>query len=154
MLEMKTSERGYSLIKQFEGCRLAAYKDSVGIPTIGYGHTHGVTMDLACSQEEADSWLKVDAVWAEACVNSHAVKLLTQNQFDALVSFVFNLGCEAFTGSSLLRAINRGDFMTAANEFLRWIHAGQQILPGLVRRRTAEKDLFQQQQAPPPQVTA
>ncbi len=139
---MNVSETGLDLIRQFEGLRLTAYDDSVAVHTIGYGHTLGVCAGDTCTQEQADKWLKEDAHHAENCVN-HCVSVdLTQGEFDALVSFVFNLGCGALTGSTLLRKLNDGDYDGAAIEFRKWNHAGGQVLAGLTERRTAEVELF------------
>jgi lysozyme len=136
------STNGLALIKRFEGCRLAAYQDSVGVWTIGYGHTHGVKSGMTITQEQADNYLRADANTAGADV-SRLVKVdINQNQFDALTSFVFNLGAGALAGSTLLKKLNAHDVAGAGNEFLRWTHAGGEELPGLVKRRTAERALF------------
>lgn len=139
---MKPSPDGYDLLKKFEGCRLWAYADPVGIPTIGYGHTHGVTLGMKCTQEQADQWLEVDASLAEACINVNCNVQLTQNQFDALVSFVYNVGCKAFCDSTLLKLLNHNDTAGAAQEFMKWDHAGGVVLLGLHIRRLAEQFLF------------
>ena len=139
---MKISERGLALIKEFEGLRLKAYLDSVGVPTIGYGHTSGVQMGDTCSPEQAEQWLKEDCTDAEDCVNFEVSFALTQNEFDALVSFVFNLGCGNFRKSTLRRKLLDGDHDGAALEFRRWDKAGGQVLDGLIRRRYAESKLF------------
>lgn len=138
----EVSENGLALIKEFEGCRLEAYQDSVGVWTIGYGSTIGVKPGMVITQDQADARLKLDAANAVACVNRKVGPALTQNQFNALVSFVFNLGCAALAGSTLLRLINAGELAAAANEFPKWCHAGAQILPGLVARRETEQKLF------------
>ena len=140
---MNIGERGLALIREFEGVRLAAYLDSVGVPTIGYGHTKGVQMGDTCSQEQADQWLKEDCADAEDCVNSAVSVPLTQCEFDALVSFVFNLGCGAFRKSTLLRKLLDSDYDGAAIEFRKWDKAGGQVLAGLTRRRAAEARLFE-----------
>lgn len=139
---MIPSPQCYALLKQFEGCRLTAYRDSAGIPTIGYGHTHGVVMGMTCTQEEAEAWLAVDATVAESCINIPVDVPLTQNQFDALVCFVYNVGCSAFHGSTMLRYINAGAFQLAAAEFPKWDHAGGVEVEGLRKRRLAEQALF------------
>lgn len=142
---MKVSEKGLSLIRSCEGCVLHSYQDSVGVWTIGYGHTHAITGGMKCSQEEANEWLKSDVVWAESTVN-HAVHVkLTQNQFDALCDFVFNEGVGAFQGSTLLRMLNAGAYSAAAAQLPRWDQAGGKVLPGLVRRRELERQLFLEQ---------
>jgi len=89
---MDYSPDGLKLTQSFEGCRLKAYLDSVGVPTIGYGHTHGVTMGMTCTQEQADAWLQEDTQGAVQAVNNLVTVPLTQQQFDALVDFTFNLG--------------------------------------------------------------
>ncbi len=139
---MNISEAGFNLIRKFEGCRLLAYDDSVAIHTIGYGHTLGVCRGDTCTQEQAEQWLKEDARHAENCVNHSVSVALTQNEFDALVSFVFNLGCGALTGSTLLRKLNDGDPNGAGDQFGRWNKTGGIVLAGLMARRKAEADLF------------
>ena len=136
------NEAGLELIKEFEGCKLAAYLDSVGVPTIGVGHTKGVKMGDTCTQEEADAFLREDLEHAEKCVNRAVTVPLTDNEFAALVSLVFNIGCGNFQKSTLLRKINDSDFNGAEQEFRRWDKAGDQVLAGLTRRRLAEARLF------------
>ena len=140
---MKISDMGLALIKEFEGVRLEAYLDSVGVPTIGYGHTKGVQMGDTCTQEQADEWLREDCADAENCVNSAVSVPLTEHEFDALVSFVFNLGCGNFRKSTLLRKLLDSDYDGAALEFHKWNKAGGQELAGLTRRRAAEAKLFE-----------
>jgi len=135
---MEYSRIGLHLTEQFEGCKLKAYQDSKGIWTIGYGHTAGVVPGLTCTQEIADAWLQQDIKWAEAIVN-HDVKVpLTQDEFDALVDFVFNCGTGNFEHSTLLKLVNDGQFAEAAQEFQKWDRAGGLIVAGLLRRRLAE----------------
>lgn len=140
---MNVSEKGINLIKNFEGCRLEAYKCPAGIWTIGYGHT-GLTVHqgLKITQKEADNLLKTDLI--VHCNNvTKLVKVpLTQNQFDALVSFEFNIGYGAFNSSTLLKLLNQGKYTDAANQFGRWVYTNKKVLPGLVKRRAAEKELF------------
>ena len=144
---MQTSEKGIALIKQFEGCKLTAYQDSVGIWTIGYGWTQPVDgkpirAGMTIKQETAERLLKTGLVSYESDV-SRLVKVgLTQGQFDALVSFTYNLGARSLSTSTLLRKLNAGDYAGAANEFLRWNKAGGKVLNGLTRRREAERALF------------
>lgn len=139
---MFISQKGIILIKEFEGCRLKAYKCPAGIATIGYGHTGKVLIDDVITQAEAERLLKQDLI--AHCNNvSTLVKVpLKQNQFDALVSFEYNIGFSGFGSSTLLKKINAKDFIGAINEFGRWVYAGKKILPGLVKRRQAEKSLF------------
>jgi len=143
------NEAGLHLIEEFEGLakklpdgRIAAYPDAVNVPTIGYGHTKGVYLGMVITSEQAESFLQEDLRVAEAAV-SHLVNVpLSDDQFSALVSFVFNLGAGALSGSTLLREVNARSYQAAAEQFLRWIHAGSQVLPGLVKRREAEQKLF------------
>ncbi|HFN3575115.1 lysozyme [Enterobacter hormaechei] len=144
---MQTSEKGIALIKQFEGCKLTAYQDSVGVWTIGYGWTQPVDgkpirAGMTIKQETAERLLKTGLVSYESDV-SRLVKVgLTQGQFDALVSFTYNLGSRSLSTSTLLRKLNAGDYAGAADEFLRWNKAGGKVLNGLTRRREAERALF------------
>jgi lysozyme len=139
----KYSDAGFALTKKFEGCELKAYQDSVGVWTVGYGHTGSdVVEGLTISQEQADFLLHADVAWAEACVNKAVIVAIKQNQFDALVDFVFNLGAANFLQSTLLRRLNAGCFSDAAGQFLRWNRAGGMVVDGLTRRRAAEMALF------------
>lgn len=144
---MQTSEKGIALLKQFEGCKLTAYQDSVGVWTIGYGWTQPVDgkpirAGMTIKQETAERLLKTGLVSYESDV-SRLVKVgLTQGQFDALVSFTYNLGARSLSTSTLLRKLNAGDYAGAADEFLRWNKAGGKVLNGLTRRREAERALF------------
>ncbi|EMA8099111.1 lysozyme [Enterobacter hormaechei] len=144
---MQTSDKGISLIKQFEGCKLTAYQDSVGVWTIGYGWTQPVDgkpirAGMTIKQETAERLLKTGLVSYESDV-SRLVKVgLTQGKFDALVSFTYNLGARSLSTSTLLRKLNAGDYAGAADEFLRWNKAGGKVLNGLTRRREAERALF------------
>ena len=144
---MRASENGINLIKQFEGCRLTAYQDSVGVWTIGYGWTQPVDgkpvgKGMTITQQKADDLLKQGVVQYENGVNSLVKVQLNQNQFDALVDFAYNLGVNALRGSTLLKKLNTGDYAGAANEFTKWNKAGGKELAGLMRRREAEKSLF------------
>lgn len=139
---MNISEKGIKLIKNFEGCRLKAYKCPAGIPTIGYGHTGKVLMDDVITQEEADRLFKMDIIIHVNNVSRLVKVPLTQNQFDALVSFEYNVGYSALASSTLLKLLNQKKYKETAAEFGKWIHAGKNVLPGLVKRRKAEKDLF------------
>lgn len=139
---MQTSNNGLNLIKRFEGLRLEAYRDSVGIPTIGYGHTHGVKMGDVITGAQADAFLREDLQVAELTINTNVKVKLTQGQLDALASFVFNLGSGNFVKSTLLKKLNTGDYAGAADEFGKWVNAGGKKLPGLVNRRAAEREVF------------
>jgi lysozyme len=137
------SQKGLALTAQFEGLRLTAYQDSVGVWTIGYGHTGAdVHPSLSITQQQASDLLLKDVASAVAAVNRFVRVPLTQNQFDALVDFVFNLGAGTFSTSTLLRELNNGNFAAAAAQFPLWVHAKHEILPGLVTRRKAEQALF------------
>jgi len=144
---MKTGSRGLALIKQYEGLRLEAYQDSVGIWTIGYGHTAqagppkpGAGMRI--TRLEAEAILARDLVEYERAVDEVVTRPPKQNQFDAMVSLCFNIGPGNFTRSSVARAFNIGEESRAAEAFLAWNKAGGRVLPGLTRRRAAEKRLF------------
>ena len=139
---MKPSERGLALIRQFEGLRLSAYKCPAGVPTIGYGTTKGVKMGDTITRDEADRLLLEDAQRFADHVKALVKVPLNQNQTDALVSFVYNIGPAAFGKSTMLKLINQGLIEDAANQFLRWNRAGGQVLAGLTRRRIAERELF------------
>ncbi|MCM7719309.1 lysozyme [Enterobacter hormaechei] len=144
---MQTSDKGIALIKEFEGCKLTAYQDSVGVWTIGYGWTQPVDgkpirAGMTIKQETAERLLKTGLISYESDV-SRLVKVgLTQGPFDALVSFTYNLGARSLSTSTLLRKLNAGDYAGAADEFLRWNKAGGRVLNGLTRRREAERALF------------
>ena len=139
---MKTSPAGRALVRQFEDCRLQAYRCPAGIPTIGVGHTRGVKMGDRCTAQQADLWLTEDLAEAEADVAQVVKMALAQPQFDALVSFTFNLGGRALAESTLLILLNKGNAKAAAEQFDRWVYSKGEKLAGLVRRRAAEKALF------------
>lgn len=136
------SQNGLDLIKGFEGLRLSAYQDSAGVWTIGYGHTGNVKPGDRITQAEAERLLQQDTAWAQQAVRDQVKVPLTQGQFDALTSFTFNLGAGALEKSTLLKKLNAGDYAGAQAEFGKWVHAGGEVLQGLVRRRAAEADLF------------
>ena len=143
------SGNGLALTEQFEACRLTAYQDQVGVWTIGYGHTGpDVTPKLTITQGQAETLLAHDVGRAADCVNKAVTIELTQNEFDALVDFVFNVGTGAFTGSTLLRVLNAGDLDAAASQFDLWDHAGGAVVAGLLRRRQAETALFNTGRSP------
>ncbi|HEJ7888716.1 TPA: lysozyme [Serratia liquefaciens] len=144
---MQVSNSGISLIKQFEGCRLSAYQDSVGVWTIGYGWTQPVDgrkigPGMVIDQATAERLLKCGVVQYEQGVNQLVKVIITQGQFDALVSFAYNLGLRSLSTSTLLRKLNAGDKQGAADEFGKWVNAGGVRLNGLVKRREAERKLF------------
>ena|ERR1700712_747376 len=140
---MKTSQKGIDLIKFYEGLSLKAYRDSVGVVTIGYGSTGShVSMGQLISAEQAEDILKSDVTRFEMGVNQSVTVPLTQNQFDALISFSFNLGVANLKSSTLLKKLNAKDYAGASLEFERWNKAGGKVLAGLTKRRLAEKALF------------
>jgi len=139
---MNTSEAGKNLIKRFEGVRLNAYLDSVKVPTIGVGHTKGVRMGDIISPTQVDEFLTADLMEAERAIERNVSVPLNQAQFDALCSWTFNLGGGALSKSTLLKRLNAGDYDGAADEMLKWTMAGNRVLDGLVKRRTAERMLF------------
>jgi lysozyme len=146
-----TSEAGLALIKASEGLKICAYPDpgnrETGEPwTIGYGHTRGVRPGDTCSEEQATAWLREDLGVTENAVRQLVDVPLSQGQFDALVSFVFNVGRSAFSNSTLLRLLNAGDDAGAADQFKRWNRGADGPLPGLVIRRAAERSLFLSQE--------
>lgn len=139
---MKTSDKGVELIKQFEGCRLTAYRCPAGVLTIGIGHTKNVKEGMTITAQEAVEYLKQDLETIEQQLNKLELDL-TQNQFDALVSFCFNCGFGAFLKSTLLKRIKSGAPEPAVRSaFDMWVKVGRKTLPGLVRRRKAEADLY------------
>ena len=138
--------RGTRIIKEHEGLRLAPYLCPAGVWTIGYGNTRLATLfreyNIALTQAQAIAVLDGDIADTESAVNYLVVVKIGQPQFDALVSFVYNVGKQAFNKSTLLWKLNQGQYPSAAAEFDKWIHGGGVVLPGLVRRRAAEKALF------------
>lgn len=142
---MKTSANGRKLIEDFEGLFLHAYQDSVGVWTIGYGHTSAagppvVRQGMVITQAQADAFLSADLASVENNVSLHVKTPINQNQFDALVSFDFNTG--GLDRSNVLRAINSGRFNEVPADLEMWDHAGGRVLLGLLRRRKAEGALF------------
>lgn len=142
-----TGQKGLDLIKQFEGLRLKAYDDGVGVWTIGYGtirYPNGVKVKRGdtCTKEQAEQYLKTDLDSFENVINTKVKVPLTQNQFDALACFVYNVGATNFSNSTLLRKLNAKDYSGAADQLLRWNKAGGKVMNGLTRRREAERKLF------------
>ncbi|MGE7136042.1 lysozyme [Luteibacter sp. NPDC031894] len=145
-MNMKPSNAALILAKASEGLRLVAYPDPAtgGAPwTIGYGSTTGVKEGDVITLDQAEARLDRDLLNAAAVVNQKVRVPLSQNQFDALVDFVFNLGAKNFSGSTLLRKLNAGDYEGAASEFPRWTHASGRTMPGLVIRRAKERAMFE-----------
>jgi lysozyme len=154
---MQMSENGLELLKQWEGFKLAVYKDSAGLPTIGVGHLltkselaagkiviGGVPVQYAggLTDQQALDLLSQDVVPAEKAVNTSVTVELNQNQFDALVSFTFNVGVGAFTGSTLVKVLNQAQYDQVPTQLLRWTRAGGKVVQGLVNRRQNEIDLW------------
>jgi lysozyme len=139
---MKASQSCIDLIKSFEGLRTEAYLDACGRCTIGFGHTQGVELGQEIDAEEAERLLAHDLDECAAAVNRLVKVPLTQGQSDAILSFAYNLGPGTLERSTLLRLLNAGRPDLAALEFPKWSHAGAKVLPGLVRRRAAEQQLF------------
>ena len=144
MQTFRYSEQGLALTRRFEGLRLNAYQDCVGVWTIGYGHTGpDVSAGKTISEFEAEALLRTDAREAVDCVNRVVTVDINQNQFDALVYFAFNAGTHALITSTLLRCVNQGKFADASAQFGLWVHAGGKVVPGLAKRRAAEAAMFE-----------
>ena len=131
-----------NFIGRWEGCELKAYRCSAGVWTLGYGHTEGVKEGDACTTEEAVSWLVEDIESRQKTLARYVNKPVTEGQFIALTSLVFNVGVSNLLKSKLLRKLNAGDFEGAAEELLDFDLANGKRIPGLTRRREAEYDLF------------
>ncbi|MEL6261951.1 MAG: lysozyme [Cyanobacteria bacterium J06626_6] len=138
----RTNKNGLLLIKSFEGLRLNAYRDAVGIWTIGYGTTRAVRPGMMISEAEAVKFLQQDLARFEKSINEAVRVPINDNQFSALSSFTYNVGPGAFRSSTLLKLLNQGDIRGAADQFPRWNKAGGRPLAGLTRRRNAERLLF------------
>jgi lysozyme len=136
------SPNGFKMTESFEGLQLTAYKDVAGVWTNGYGNTHNVVPGTTITMEQAVSDRASNIEGSEFVVNRVVTVPLTQNQFDALVDFVFNLGSGNFQSSTLLRKLNSGDYAGASQEFPKWDHSGGVVVAGLTRRRLAEQALF------------
>ena len=146
-MSKKTSDAGKNLIKSFEGKRLSAYQDSIGIWTIAFGtikYPNGIAVKKGdkCTDAQADQYFNNDLIKFENSVNTLVKVPLTQNQFDALVSFTYNLGGSALASSTLLKKLNAKDYKGAAAEFLKWNRAGGNVIAGLTKRRNVEMELF------------
>lgn len=144
---MEYTKDALEMAEKFEGCELVAYKDPEGILTIGYGHTEGVYKGMSITLMQAENFLAKDLQRAAFYVNTFVKPELTQGEFNALVDFVFNLGCERFRSSSMLRLLNDKQFYLASLEFEKWDHAGGKVLAGLLARRKAEEREFDEQSA-------
>ena len=139
---MKTSKDGLQLIKDFEGLELNAYKCAAGVWTIGYGHIKGVQEGMSISEARANEMLNEELTEYENYINKGVTVPLSQCQFDAMVSWVYNLGNGNLTSSTLLKVLNSGDYAGVPAQMLRWNKAGGKVLAGLTRRRQAEADMF------------
>ena len=144
---MSVSNKGVDLICEFEGKRLVAYDDGVGVWTIGFGtikYPNGVRVKKGdtCTLDQAKEYMRHDLIEFEHTVNSSVKVPLNQNQFDALVSLAYNIGSNAFKSSTLVKKLNTGDYRGAADQFNVWINAGGKRMQGLVNRRDREKLLF------------
>lgn len=140
---MKISQEGIALIKKFEGCELMAYQCSAGVWTIGYGHTKGIEEGMEITQQEAEDMLVEELHEYENYINDNVTAPLSQNQFDAMVSWVYNLGPANLKSSTLLKVLNAGNYDDVPFQIRRWNKAGGVTLDGLIRRREAEALLFQ-----------
>lgn len=139
---MQISKTGIELLKHFEGCELKAYQDSVGVWTIGYGHTKGIYEGLEITQSEAEKMLQDELPEYEGYVTDKVVPMLQQHEYDALVCWVYNLGPTNLSSSTMLKKLNAGEFKEVPFQMKRWDKAGGQPLLGLTRRRNAEALLF------------
>ena len=140
---MNTSEEGLTLIKKFEGCELEAYRCSANVLTIGFGRIKGVKEGDTCTKEQAEKWLHEELTEYESYINDMVDVDLTQNQFDSLVSWVYNLGPSNLKASTLLNVLNAGEYKNVPEQIKRWNKAGGKVLDGLIRRREAEALLFE-----------
>lgn len=144
---MQLSYNGVNLLQELEGFSEEAYQDSAGIWTIGFGSTHingrAVQPGDKITKEEAVHQMFLDTAWAQTCINQNVEVPIRQNQFDALVCFVYNVGCNAFMKSTLLKLLNLRLYDLAANEFQRWNRAGGKVVNGLTNRREKERKLFE-----------
>jgi lysozyme len=139
---MQTSEKGKEFIKHFEGCKLEAYQCSGDVWTIGCGHTRGVEEGDKISKKQADALLSADIEMVETHVQRLITVDLDQSQWDAVVSWCFNLGCGNLRASTMLQVINSGELDKVSEQIIRWDKVGKKAVAGLTRRRKAEADLF------------
>lgn len=140
---MTPSKNAIDLIKHFEGCKLEAYQDSVGVWTVGFGTTGpGIVEGLTITQPTAEAMLKGHLNEIGMSLTDIVGNKLSQDKFDACISFIYNLGTGAFKKSTMLKLIKENKMAEAAEEFPKWVKAGGKTLPGLVKRRQAEKELF------------
>lgn len=137
------SPQGVELIKKSEGLELQAYPDAVQIPTICYGSTRGVKLGMSATLAECEERLVKDATYAGRALDRYVEVKISQRQYDALVSFVYNIGETQFRKSTLLKKLNSGECKAAAKEFDRWVYAKGKKLRGLVKRRADERNIFE-----------
>lgn len=142
------SELGFAIIREFEGFSSVAYLDTGGVLTIGFGtikYLNGTSVKKGdvCTKAQAEEWLKNDCKWVDACLDRNIKVNLNQNQFDALASFVYNIGESAFVKSTILTLINQNSLISAASQFDRWVFDNGKRIQGLVNRRTKERKLFE-----------
>jgi|TARA_R100001440_G_scaffold42429_1_gene62157 lysozyme len=142
MTDMNISKEGLSLIKKFEGCELEAYLCPAGVWTIGYGHTKDVKEGDKINRDEADYLLQEEMIEYESYINDFVEVPLEQNQFDALCSWVYNLGPTNLKNSTMLRVLNEEKYADVPQEIKRWNKAGGEVLDGLIKRREAEAKMF------------
>lgn len=142
---MKIGHAGIALIQSYEKCRLAAYLPTPNDKwTIGWGHTGPhISEGIRWTQEEADAAFMRDIEWVQECLDENVHVPITQHETDALASLIFNIGCTAFKGSTLLRLLNQSDFDASAAQFARWNKQAGKELAGLTKRREAERQLFE-----------
>jgi lysozyme len=143
---VRTSDKGIDFIKSKEGFSATAYKDSVGVLTIGYGHILGVKEGDITTEEDADALLRAELVHYENAVDRYVTTPLAQSEYDALVSLAYNIGIGNFSQSSVVKFLNKGEKSKAADAFLLWskgkVKGELTILPGLKNRRVEERDMF------------
>lgn len=140
---MNISKDGISFIQRHEGCLLTAYRCPAGVWTIGYGHTSNVRQGMHITPDQAEAYLRQDLKVVETSLSTAVKCALTQNQYDALCSFIFNVGCGAFLRSTLLRKVKADPSdPTIADEFLKWNKSGGRVLAGLTERRNDERNLY------------
>jgi lysozyme len=139
---MQYSRNGLALTESFEQCRLTPYRDEGGVWTNGWGNTHGVVPGVEITQQKADADLLANVQDAINCVNRVVTVTLSQNEFDALVDLTFNIGVGSFAGSTLLKKLNRQDYLGASKEILRWDLVKGKESAGLFRRRHEDQRLF------------
>ena len=140
--QMNIGTKGLEMIKHFEGLELNAYQCAAGVWTIGYGHTKGVQKGMVISEDTANEMLVEELNEYESYITGLVTVELNQNQFDAMVSWVYNLGVGNLKASTLLKVLNAGDYDGVPAQMMRWNKAGGKVLEGLTRRRQAEADLF------------